>query len=66
MPNSIGYKTHCEVCDKETKHSEEVIRDANIPPNEETCSQADVSFYMNGDSIYKITCLECGNSFEDM
>ena len=62
-------KRHCEKCDEDTEHSEEVVRDASVPPegmDEGWCSPEAVSFYMNGDSVYRVTCLQCGYSFEDM
>ena len=59
-------KRHCEICDTETEHTHECIRDANIPPDEETCSSEAITFYMNGDSVYRITCTECGCSEEEM
>lgn len=59
-------KRHCEICNTETEHTHECIRDANIPPDEETCTSEEMIFYLNGDSIYRITCTECGCSEEEI
>ncbi len=59
---------YCEKCDKDTQHDDECIRDASVPPdglNEGYCTSEEAIFYGNGDSIYRVTCLECGISHEE-
>lgn len=56
------HQRYCEICETETEHSHEIIRNANIPPDEETCTSEEMTFYLNGDSVYRTTCIECGYS----
>ena len=58
--NTTQSVMYCESCNKETKHTIECIRDATIPPNEDTASESAIIFYMNGESEYEYTCNECG------
>lgn len=62
----LQQKQYCEICDTETDHIIECIRDATIEPDEETCTQEAMIFYANGDSIYRITCPDCGCSKEEI
>ncbi len=64
---------YCEQCDRTTEHTVEMERDANNPPESFTeaeaegyASQADCTFFANGDSEYRITCAECGNSYKEV
>lgn len=60
---------YCETCDKYTLHDNKCIRDASVPPkglDYGCCTIEEAIFYTNGDSIYRITCLECGRSHEEM
>lgn len=64
---------YCDNCDKDTIHDDECIKDAEKPPeefieaeSEGYANQGEVIFYANGDSIYKVTCTECGKSYEEM
>ena len=61
---------YCSRCDKTTEHEVEIERDADNPPEsfieaerEGYASQADCSFYANGDSEWRVTCLVCFSSY---
>lgn len=62
----ITDQTHyCDYCDKETKYTVKLIRDASIVPAE-YASHEEHAFFANGDSIYRITCTECDNSYDEV
>ena len=64
---------YCERCEKETVHDVDIERDANDPTEEFIeaeeegyASNADCSFYSNGDSEWRVICSVCFCSYTEL